>query len=46
MTACAATTLLVEVEVGKAKIPTEGQFRQLLTHVVRIAQINAEVNRQ
>ena len=36
--------LVLEVEVGKAKVPSPKQFRQLLDHAVRIAQINAEAN--
>ena len=36
--------LTVEVEMGKAKAPTEGRFRELLDRAVRIAEINAEMN--
>jgi hypothetical protein len=33
-----------DVEAGKAKVPDAEQFRELLEHAVRIAQINADVN--
>jgi hypothetical protein len=36
--------LAVQVEMGKAKAPTEERFRELLDRAVRIAEINAEVN--
>jgi hypothetical protein len=34
----------LDVEAGEAKVPTESQFRDVLEHAARIAQINAEVN--
>jgi hypothetical protein len=36
--------LVVDVEVGKAKVPPPERFRDLLEHAVRIAQINAHAN--
>lgn len=36
--------LQVEVEVGRARIPSPEQFRELLERAVRIAQINASAN--
>jgi hypothetical protein len=36
--------LLVQVEMERAKVPTEDQFRELLERVIRIEQINAEAN--
>jgi hypothetical protein len=36
--------LELDVEAGKAKVPSAEQFCELLEHAVRIAQINAEVN--
>ncbi len=37
--------LTLEVEAGKARVQPAERFRGLLEHAVRIAQINAEVNR-
>jgi hypothetical protein len=34
----------LDVEAGEAKVPTASQFRDVLEHAARIAQINAEVN--
>ena len=36
--------LQVDVEAGKAQVPSVDQFRALLEHAVRIAQINTSVN--
>jgi hypothetical protein len=36
--------LVLEVEVGKAKVPSPERFRELLDHAMRIAQINLEAN--
>lgn len=38
--------LVLDVEAGKAMVPSADRFRELLQHAVRIAQINGEVNRQ
>jgi hypothetical protein len=36
--------LVVEVEGGKAMVPSTERFHELLDHAVRIAQINAQAN--
>ncbi len=36
--------LVLEVEVGKAMVPSPNQFRELLDHAMRIAQINVQAN--
>jgi hypothetical protein len=36
--------LVIDVEVGKAKVPSAERFRELLEHAMRIAQINAQAN--
>ncbi len=36
--------LVLEVEVGKATVPSPQRFRELLDHATRIAQINLEAN--
>lgn len=36
--------LSVDVEIGKARVPTPERFQELLVHLVRIAQINLEAN--
>jgi hypothetical protein len=36
--------LVIDVEVGNAKVPSPERFRELLDHAVRIAQINAQAN--
>lgn len=38
--------LELDVEASKAKVPGAEQFRELLEHAVRIAEINADVNQQ
>jgi hypothetical protein len=38
--------LVFEVEAGRDRVPPSERFRLLLDHAVRIAQINADVNKQ
>jgi hypothetical protein len=44
MDASTPGTLALEVEVGKAKLPSPERFRELLDHAVAIARINVQAN--
>jgi hypothetical protein len=38
--------LELDVEAGRAEVPSAEQFHEVLDRLVRIAEINAEANRQ